>query len=44
MTKLKLYAKFCWIYTTSMFLPTAILTPRIEKALAELDEGLASRG
>lgn len=44
MKKMKLYAKFCWIYTTSMFLPTALLIPRVEAALVELDEGLASGG
>lgn len=38
MTKLRMYAKFAWIYTTSMFLPTAIITPRITKALEELEE------
>ena len=39
MTLVKMYIKFLWIYTTSMFLPTAIITPRIERALKELEEG-----
>lgn len=33
MSKLQWYAKFAWLYATSMFLPTAIITPRIEKAV-----------
>ena len=35
MSNLKRYAKFAWLYTTSLFLPTAIITPRIERALKE---------
>jgi hypothetical protein len=38
MNKLKRYAKFAWLYTTSLFLPTAIVTERVEKALKEMDE------
>ena len=38
MNKLKSYAKFAWLYTTSMFLPTAIVTPRVEAALKEIEE------
>ena len=36
MRKLKRFAKFAWLYTTSMFLPTAIVTPRVEAALKEM--------
>lgn len=38
MGKIKRWAKFAWLYTSSMFLPTAIVTPRVEKALKELEE------
>ncbi|HEY9722008.1 MAG TPA: hypothetical protein V6D47_08330 [Oscillatoriaceae cyanobacterium] len=38
MRKLMMVAKFAWIYTSSMFLPTTMLTSRIEKALHEFDE------
>lgn len=37
MNKLKWYAKFAWLYTSAMFLPTAIITPRIEKAVEEYE-------
>lgn len=37
MNKMKWWAKFAWLYTTSMFLPTAIISPRIEKAVAEYE-------
>lgn len=35
MGKLKMYARFAWVYTTSLFLPTAIVTPRVQKLLEE---------
>jgi hypothetical protein len=38
MGKIRRWAKFAWLYTSSMFLPTAIVTPRVEKALQELEE------
>jgi hypothetical protein len=38
MGKFKLYAKFAWVYTTSLFLPTAIITPRIQKVVKEYEE------
>lgn len=38
MSPLKKFAKFAWLYTTSMFLPTAIMTERVERALKEIEE------
>ena len=38
MGKVTRFFKFCWIYTSSLFLPTAIVTERVEKALKELEE------
>jgi hypothetical protein len=38
MSKVKRVAKFVWLYATSMFLPTAVVTPRVEKALKEFEE------
>ena len=32
----KIYARFFWLYTLSMFLPTAVFTERLEKLQAEL--------
>jgi hypothetical protein len=37
MGKLMMYAKFAWVYTTSLFLPTAIVTPRVQKLLEEYE-------
>lgn len=37
MGKIKWYAKFIWLYTTSMFVPTEIQTKRVEAALKEYD-------
>jgi hypothetical protein len=37
------YAKFAWLYTTSMFLPTAVITPRIEKAVAEYEADMRAQ-
>jgi hypothetical protein len=41
MSKFRWYCKFAWLYTTSMFLPTAIITPRIEKAVKEYEADMA---
>jgi hypothetical protein len=38
MGKIKRVAKFVWLYASSMFLPTAVVTPRVEKALKEFEE------
>jgi hypothetical protein len=38
MRKVKRVAKFVWLYLSSMFLPTALVTARVEKALKEFDE------
>lgn len=32
-----MWAKIAWVYTTSMFLPTAVITPRIEKVMEEYE-------
>jgi hypothetical protein len=37
MTRLKMYVKFTWLCTTSMFLPTALMNARVEEALRELE-------
>ena len=36
--KIKMYARFVWIYTTSLFLPTQMMEERVGKALKELEE------
>jgi hypothetical protein len=38
MKKIKRVAKFVWLYASSLFLPTALVTPRVEKALREVEE------
>lgn len=38
MGKLKWYAKFIWLYGSSLFLPTAVVTPRVEKAVKEYED------
>lgn len=38
MKKIKRVAKFIWLYASSLFLPTALVTPRVEKALKEIEE------
>lgn len=43
MSKFRWYAKFAWLYTTSLFLPTAVITPRIEKAVAEYEADMAQQ-
>lgn len=38
MKKIKRVAKFVWLYASSLFLPTALVTPRVEKAVREAEE------
>jgi hypothetical protein len=38
MTKIKRWGKFIWLYASSLFLPTAIVTERVEKALKQFEE------
>jgi hypothetical protein len=38
MERFKMYLKFAWVYTTSLFVPTAIVTPRVEKLVKEFEE------
>ncbi len=36
MRKIGLYARLCWLFFISLFVPTATITPKIEALLADL--------
>ena len=36
MRKIALYARLCWLFFISLFVPTATITPKIEALLADL--------
>lgn len=38
MNKIKRWGKFVWLYASSLFLPTEIVTGRVEKALKQFEE------